>query len=485
MIKFLTKGIIRDRSRSLFPVLVVTLAVAMIIFFQGFMDGVMNSMFLDSAVVSTGHVKVMTKGYKEESQLLPNDLALLETDQLVDELRQNHPDHFWTPRITFGGLLDVPDENGETQSQGPVLALGIDLLSDDSRQIEIWKLERRLINGRLPENTNEALLSTRLAGRLGLSIGETVTLIGSTMYNAFTTYNFTVVGTFKLNLGPVDRQMMLVDISGARLALDMENAASEILGYSNSLFYNDTAAVALRETFNKGYSDSIIQVLRNQQSYETLSLMKDWNNMNVKQYNILPGQRSRGLADNNMYDNIKEWGEFSVEDAGVFSPTMMALRDANQMGTMVDYMSAATGLIVGVFLAIGMIVLWNMSLMNGLRRYGEIGMRLAIGESKGQVYRSMILESVIIGSIGTLIGTVLGLGLTYYMQEVGLDYSEAMESLGSTEFIFSNVFYAQVTPELYYIGIMPGVLATVLGTMLAGRAIYKREMAQLFKELET
>jgi len=39
--------------------------------------------------------------------------------------------------------------------------------------------------------------------------------------------------------------------------------------------------------------------------------------------------------------------------------------------------------------------------------------------------------------------------------------------------------------ELYFIGFIPGVLATVLGTMMAGRAIYKREMAQLFKELET
>lgn len=247
------------------------------------------------------------------------------------------------------------------------------------------------------------------------------------MYNAFTTYNFTVVGTFKLNLGPVDRQMMLVDITGARLALDMENASSEILGYTNSLYYDDTAAVALRGRYNKINSDS----------------------------------------------------------TDIFSPIMMALRDVNQMGTMVDYMSAASGLIVGVFLVISMIVLWNMGLMNGLRRYGEIGMRLAMGESKGQVYRSMIMESVVIGFIGTIIGTAMGLGLTYYMQEVGLDYSDAMESLGSTEIIMSNVFYAQVTPELYYIGFMPGVLATVLGTMLAGRAIYKREMAQLFKELET
>ena len=427
MIRFLTKGILRDRTRSVFPVLVVTLTVAMIIFFQGFLTGIMNSMFLDSAVVSTGHVKVMTRAYKEENQLLPNDLALLETDQLIQGLNKDYSDYFWTPRITFGGLLDVPDEKGETRSQGPVIALGIDLLSMESRQIEIWKLEQRLVDGRLPEIPNEVLLSTKLADRLGLSLGETVTLIGSTMYNAFTTYNFIVVGTFKLNLGPVDKQMMLVDIEGARMALDMENAASEILGFTESLIYEDETTVALRQQYYESNSDS----------------------------------------------------------TDIFSPIMMALRDANQMGTMVDFSNAAMAIMLVIFLVIVMIVLWNMGLMNGLRRYGEIGMRLAMGESKGQVYRSMIVESVIIGFIGTVIGTAMGLGITYYMQEVGLDYSEAMEGLASTDIIMSNVFYAQVTPELYYIGFIPGVLATVLGTMIAGRAIYKREMAQLFKELET
>ena len=427
MIRFLTKGIFRDRTRSLFPVLVVALTVAMIVLFQGFLTGVMNTMFLDTAVVSTGHVKVMTRAYEEESQLLPNDLALLETEGIISELEKDYPDYLWTPRITFGGLLDVPDENGETRAQGPVYALGIDLLAPNSRQIEIWKLERRLVAGKLPDNKDEVLLSTKLADRLGLSMGETVTLIASTMYNAFTTYNFTMVGTFKLNLGPVDKQMMLVDISGARMALDMDNAASEILGFTESLIYEDEATVALRQEYNKNHSTS----------------------------------------------------------TDIFSPVMMALRDANQMGAMVDFSNAAMAIMLAIFLIIVMIVLWNMGLMNGLRRYGEIGMRLAMGESKGQVYRSMIMESVIIGFIGTVIGTAMGLGLTYYMQEVGLDYSTAMESLASTDIIMSNVFYAQVTTELYYIGFIPGVLATVLGTMMAGRAIYKREMAQLFNELET
>ena len=82
-------------------------------------------------------------------------------------------------------------------------------------------------------------------------------------------------------------------------------------------------------------------------------------------------------------------------------------------------------------------------------------------------------------------GTALGLPLTYYVQNVGLDYSDFLETIGTTNMVLANVIYTQVTPDLYYIGFFPGVLATVLGTMLAGRAIYKREMAELFKELET
>ena len=426
MIKFLLKGIIRDRSRSFFPILIVALSVSMIIFFQGFMTGIMNGFFKGTSVVSTGHVKIMTSAYHEESQLLPNDLALIDINSMLQTLDKEYPDFFWTPRINFAGLLDVPDESGETLEQSPFFGIGIDMFSKKSRQIEIWELERKLIEGVLPKNSNEVLLSTKLLKRLKLKIGDYLTFIGSTMHGAFTTYNFKVVGTFALNMGQVDKEMMLLDISGARVALDMDDAASEILGYSHSLYFEDEYTVNIRNSYN--------------------------------------------LLHKNKDD--------------IFSPIMLALRDSHQMGTMVDMNNAIMFIILSVFMIIVMIVLWNMGLMSGLRRYGEIGMRLAIGESKGQVYRAMILESIIIGFIGTTFGTMIGLSLTYYLQEVGIDYSKALESISSTNMILPNVFYAQVTPDLFYIGFIPGVLATVLGTMLAGRAIYKREMAQLFKELE-
>ena len=484
MIRFLAKGLVRDRSRSLFPLLAIIITVTLVIFGIGFMEGAMNNFLQSTAVISSGHVKVVTKAYKKESNQLPNDLALFDTKNIIQTLSDMYPDYFWTPRITFGGLLDVPDENGETKEQAPVFALGIDFFSEKSRQVEIWELEKCLISGRLPKDRDDALISTKLAKQLGIGSGSSITLIGSTMDNAFTTYNFNVVGTFNLYKGQTDRQMMLVDISGARQALDMEDAASEILGYHNSLYYHDEEAATIRKHFNITYSDSIAQILRNEESKDILSYMNGWNEINTIEKSKLPQQRSNALFDNQMYDNSEEWGELSVEDPSIYTPTMVALRDGSQLATMVDFSNVALGVMAGIFLVIVMIVLWNMGLMNGLRRYGEIGLRLAIGESKGQVYRSMVNEAVLIGFVGTLIGTIFGISLTYYVQEFGIDYSEAINQL-STTMVMPNVFYAKVTPELYYIGFIPGVLATVLGTMLAGLAIYKREMSQLFKELET
>ena len=427
MIKFLAKGLIRDKTRSLFPTIIITITVAIVIFALGFMRGMLNNVFLDTAVIISGYEKVVTRAYKKEMQMLPLDLALMDIEKMISDLNRDHPNYFWSPRINFGGLIDIPDENKETRSQSPIMAIGIDFFSNKSRQTELWKLDQIIVDGHPPRSPNDILISSKLAKKLEVSTGQEATFIGSTMDNAFTTYNFNISGIFNLNKGQTNKQMILLDISGAQEALDMDGAATEVLGFTNDLFYNDEDAIKIRSSFN---------------------------------------ENNRSSSD-------------------IFAPIMIALRDTNQMGTMVDFSNAALAVIGGIFLVIVMIVLWNMGLMNGLRRYGEIGLRLAMGESKGQVYRSMITEAVIIGLTGTLLGTGLGLSITYYVQENGISYAEALEEMALKNMVMPNVFYSKVTPDLFYVGLLPGLLATVLGTMLAGLAIYRREMAQLFKELET
>jgi len=126
-------------------------------------------------------------------------------------------------------------------------------------------------------------------------------------------------------------------------------------------------------------------------------------------------------------------------------------------------------------------VLWNVGLIGGLRRYGEMGLRLAIGEDKRHVYVTMIAEALVVGTVGSAIGTAIGLALAGYLQIHGLEVGSMVKS---SSMMMSNVIRAEITRETYYIGFIPGVLSTVLGAALSGIGIFRRQTAQLFKELE-
>jgi putative ABC transport system permease protein len=105
-----------------------------------------------------------------------------------------------------------------------------------------------------------------------------------------------------------------------------------------------------------------------------------------------------------------------------------------------------------------------------------------MGEPKGHIYKTLIYESVLIGILGSFIGTSIGLLIGYYFQQVGFDISG---SLRNSSIMMSNVLRARISLTSFYIGFFPGLIATTLGTALSGIQIFKRQTAQLFKELET
>jgi putative ABC transport system permease protein len=422
MLRFFIKGILRDRQRSLLPIITVTIGVMLAVVLQTWVVGVFDDMVDFNARFSTGHVKVMSRAYFENIDQLPNDLSLLEAGELTQKLKDEYPDMEWTERISFGGLMDSPDENGETKAQGPSAGMAIDMFSENSNEIERLNIADAIIRGSIPQNPNEVLLSEDFATKLMADPGDQVTLISSTMYGAMSITNFTVSGTIKFGVAALDRGGIIADINGVRAALDMQDATSEILGYFSDNEYDDEAAVALSARYNEKFSDA----------------------------------------------------------SDIFSPQMVPLRELNNMSGMLDLAGAFGGAIIFIFVVAMSIVLWNAGLLGGLRRYGEVGLRLAIGERKGHIYRSLINESLIVGFIGSVLGTAIGLGLASLLSQ-GLDFTEIMQD---STLMMSGVFKAQITPASYYIGFIPGFFATILGSALGGIGIYKRQTAQLFKELQ-
>jgi len=426
MIKFLLKGLLRDKSRSLLPLIVVAIGVMLAVFMRGYINGIMVDMIEQTARFNTGHVKVMTQAYADNMAQTPNDLALTDVSELKENLQNDFPDMEWVSRIKFGGLIDVPDENGETKRQGPAMGIGLDLFSPGSDEARRLNLERSLVRGSMPDSRGEVLLSENFSRKLDTGPGKDVTLIGSTMNGGMAIYNFRVSGTVRFGNTGMDRGTVIAGLQDVQHALNMDDAAGEILGFFGSGYYEDETAAPVVEKFEDKYTN-----------------------------------------ENDEY-----------------APVMLRLRDQEGLSIYVD-MSKSMGVIITFIFIVAMsLVLWNAGLLGGLRRYGEIGIRLAIGEEKGHIYRTMIYESLMIGFAGTIIGTAFGLGLSWLMQTYGLDISEFTKN-ATTGVMMPDVVRSRITPPDFYIGFIPGVLSTVAGTMLAGIGIYKRKTAQLFKELET
>lgn len=423
MIKFLIKGLMRDRSRSLFPLLTVIIGVFLTVVFYCWVQGILGDMLQTTANFDSGHVKVMSRAYAQEADQVPNDLALTGAAALIERLRREHPTLTWTPRIRFGGLLDVPDEKGETKAQGPVGGLAVDLLSRSSPEPGILNLASGLVQGHLPNSPGQILVSDELARRLGLKPGQTVTLIGSTMDGSFATANFTLAGTLRFGVRAVDRGMMIADLEDIRAALDMQDATGEILGFLPGGFYDEVKAKALAGEFNAVLS--------------------------------------------------------KADDP--FSPTMETLREQSGLAGMLDMMSTVVGVLVSIFVLAMSVVLWNTGLMGNIRRYGEIGVRLAMGEAKGRVYRAMVVESLVLGFFGSLIGTALGLVLAFVLQAKGINLGSLFEN---ATLLMSTSMRTRVTPVSFVIGFVPGLLATLAGAAIAGLGIFKRQTSRLLKELE-
>ncbi|MBW6479064.1 MAG: FtsX-like permease family protein [Bacteroidales bacterium] len=423
MIRFLIKGLFRDKSRSRLPIIVVAIGVMLTVFLHAYITGFMGDTIEMNARFSNGHVKVMTRAYAENMDQNPNDLALLDVQNLKIELQQLFPDMRWAERIQFGGLVDVPDEEGNTRAQGPAIGLGLDLLSPDTKEIQRLNLEGSLVRGNLPARPGEVLASDIFSQRLGIKPGDPITLIGSTMEGGLSIHNFIVAGTLSFGVEVMDRGTVIADIEDVRLALDMYDAAGEVIGFFPDGFYDDHLAKKVSGVFNS------------------------------------------------IYD----------AEAGEFMPVMKSLSEQGTMGTYVQLAKVWSWYITLVFVIAMSLVLWNAGLLGGLRRYGEIGVRLAMGEEKGHVYRSMIWESVFVGLVGSLLGTTLGLTIAAYIQVHGIDISGMMEG---ASLMMPSEIRTRITPMDYYIGFFPGLLSTVTGTMLAGIGIYKRQTARLFKELE-
>lgn len=431
MITFLFKGILRDKSRFLFPFLIVTIGVALVISLVGFMEGTMMGMIDNTANLDTGHLRLVNKPFYDEEHLRPLDRSLSAQKETRKWLEKNSSDKVkWYPRIRWGAILDVPDEKGDTVSQTPIVGMALELKNKGSLELKRLRLDESLVGGKFPELKNEMLMGDQLAKTLGIELGREVTLIGQSFDGGLVADNYRVVGLVKFGVSAMDKKMVLIDLSDAQNSFYMEDMITDWLGFMPARF-----------SLNK---------------YEEIK--------------------------RNMTQPLSQWIEKPpISWAKDDRPILLTIRDQQNIGSMTDKFNIIKGFVVGIFTFLMILVLWNAGILNGIHRYGEMGLRLAFGESHWKVIFNLGVEGLFIGILGTITGCLFGGAFAWYLQEVGINMGDSFAQSG---LMINDIVRARLTTGAFIQGIVPGVFASVAGNLVASLAIFKRSEANLFRELE-
>jgi putative ABC transport system permease protein len=76
-------------------------------------------------------------------------------------------------------------------------------------------------------------------------------------------------------------------------------------------------------------------------------------------------------------------------------------------------MTALLGTIAGISLLVGGVIIMNVMLVSVTERTREIGVRMAIGATEGDVQRQFLIEALVMSMIGGAIGILFGMVLAY------------------------------------------------------------------------
>ena len=116
----------------------------------------------------------------------------------------------------------------------------------------------------------------------------------------------------------------------------------------------------------------------------------------------------------------------------------------------------------GIALFVGSFIIWNTFTMIVTQRSREIALLRAIGATRRQVMRSLVLEALVVGAAASAIGLGLGLlvakGLKVLMDVVGF-------SLPSTSL--------QVEPRTIWVSLLVGTVVTVVAALVPARRATK------------
>jgi ABC-type lipoprotein release transport system permease subunit len=139
---------------------------------------------------------------------------------------------------------------------------------------------------------------------------------------------------------------------------------------------------------------------------------------------------------------------------------------------------AFSNLFIGIVIAVVILGVTSAQLTAMLERRREFAVLIALGMKGSKLLRLVLLEAVVMGVLGALLGLVLASPLVWHTATAGVDFSEAMgDDLAITGVFFDPVIYADMGLWMLLYAFFVGLSSTLFAALYPAWSALRQDPA--------
>lgn len=284
--KLAWRNLWRNKRRTLITMASIFFAVLLAIFMRSFQEGTYGQMINNMVSFYTGYAQVHQQGYWDEQNL---DNSLAATPELRDQIAQHPNVTSVIPRLESYALISYQDETASS------VVVGI----EPEVEKELTQLDGKIVEGEyLNSDRGGAMMAEGLAEKLGLSIGDTVVLLGQGYHGMMAAGKFAVTGLVSFGSPDLNKSMLYLPLAEAQLMYGAEGRlTSYVLGIDDPQ-----------------RTEKVIADLAQQLDTTQYEIM-DWATMMPELVQTIEGDRAGGV--------VVIWVLYMIIGFGIFGTVLM------------------------------------------------------------------------------------------------------------------------------------------------------------------
>ena len=213
------RNIWRHRRRTVIIVLAMGLSLAMMMWYDGLLDGFNNAIAGNAVRVLGGNIQVHAAGYREKVD--SNPLLPLTDDSAVVQAALSQPNVIAAARrIQTGGLIS------NREGAFPMSIIGV----DPEAEAPVSLIAEHIVDGRYVEPTDEdsILIGKGLAEALSIKVGDRLTMVGSDIHKQNRQRTMTVIGIYDIGIPSMEKGTSYISLSEAQNLFGLRDQSTEV-----------------------------------------------------------------------------------------------------------------------------------------------------------------------------------------------------------------------------------------------------------------